>query len=81
MVAVASVRMSVDGPSGSGDVPSFEDFRNDKRMRIRFTKKTNIRLPRSGGVAALVASASVHPLVIGLQGSGCTPSLRTFGGS
>ena len=37
------VRMFVDGSSGSGDVPSFGDFRNDKRMRIRLTKKTNIR--------------------------------------
>ena len=43
LVAATPVRMFVDGPSGSGDVPSFGDFRNDKRMRIRLTKKTNIR--------------------------------------
>ena len=43
LVAVTSVRMAVDGSLGSGDVPSVRDFRNDKRMRIRLTKKTNVR--------------------------------------
>ena len=43
LVAVTSARMMVDGSSGSGDIPSFRDFRKDKRMRIRLTKKTNVR--------------------------------------
>ena len=29
--------------SGSGDIPSFRNFGNDTRMRIRLTKRTNVR--------------------------------------
>ena len=43
LVDVASLHMLVAGSLGSGDTPSFRDFGNGKRMRIRLTKKTNVR--------------------------------------
>ena len=66
-------------PSGSGQ--SLVD--GSLRMRYCSTnfshKKPTWRLPPSGGVAALVSAAAVHPLVAGLPGSGDTPSFRNFG--
>ena len=43
MVDVASFHMLVAGSSGSGNALSFREFGNGKRMRIRLTKKTNVR--------------------------------------
>ena len=66
-------------PSGSGQSLV------DGSLRMRYCsanfshKKPTWGLPHSGGVAALVAAASVHKPVVGLQGSGNIPSLRTFG--
>ena len=65
-------------PSGSGQ------FLVDGSLRMWYCsanfshKKPTWGLPHSGGVAALVAAASVPP-VVGLQGSGDIPSFRTFG--
>ena len=43
LVDAASLHTLVAGSSGSGDTPSLRDFGNDKRKRIRLTKKTNVR--------------------------------------
>ena len=60
-------------PVGSGQ--SLVD--GSLRMRYCFAnfscKKPTWRLPHSGGVAALVYAASLHPLVAGSPGSGDTP--------
>ena len=37
-------------------------------------------MPHSGGVAALVDTASIRPMVAGWRGSGDIPSIRTLGG-
>ena len=67
-------------PSGSGQ--SLVD--GSLRMRYCSTsfsrKKNTWRLPPSGGVAALVSVADVHPLVVGLSGSGDVSSFGNFEG-
>ena len=66
-------------PSGSGRSLV------DGSLRMRYcsnnfcNKKPTWGLPSSGGVAALVSAAAVHPLVAGLPVSGDTPSFRNFG--
>ena len=43
LVYAASLHPLVAGSPGSGDTPSFRNSRDGKRMRIRLTKKTNVR--------------------------------------
>ena len=43
LVYAASLHLLVAGSPGSGDTPSFRNSRDGKRMRIRLTKKTNVR--------------------------------------
>ena len=43
LVYAASLHPMVAGSPGSGDTPSCGNSRDGKRMRIRLTKKTNVR--------------------------------------
>ena len=66
-------------PSGSGQSLVDGSLRMRYCSNIFLIKKPTWGLPSSGGVAALVSAAAVHPLVAGLPVSGDTTSSRNFG--